>query len=304
MKYIKTTLLLFLFPISVLANNQIDIETNRTNVQLWENFSLTLSLTNINPQEIGAEFSIPGIENFEIFSQSISRNFQNINGVSENLIQLTIQLSTKNTGEFEIGPVELLWTQTYSDDEIITVSVSSPTWNIDTQSQQEIISQENWDITVNKLELNTNNDLRWLREVAFPLWVHGVFILFFLWCFYLLLKYVLSTEKQENQIIATQDSVHWNSEYVEYFRKLSTKIGVLTSEDFFHQYNTWIRNIFAELSDSDTQSATLNELQKNISINTDRKFLIFKRSYKHEYSWIAVSLETQKKYIDDILKLL
>jgi len=292
--------------ISAFANSQIDIESSKIRVQSWEDFTITITLRDINLQQENPEVSLPGIENFDVFSQSVSNSFQNINGVSESVSQLILQLTARNTGEFEIGPVEILWEAELRDNERINISVLSsgitpPAFQNSQIETQEQASEE----LENTLADWVNEDLSWLREVIFPLWAHGAFLLFFILSFYFLLRYIFSWENtQKQQVEFTAQAENTSVNYKDYFYALSQKIWGLSSGDFFHEYNNWIRKIFSDISHSDMQSATLMELQKHTIINSDQRFSLFKKSYKHEYSGLAVSEQTQKKYIDDILKLL
>lgn len=307
MKYLYIILLTLLFPLFSYANSQIDIEVDENNIELWDTITITISLSDINLQQTNAEISLPWVENFDVFSQSVSNSFQNINGVSQSLTQLILQLTAKNTWEFELGPVEILWNEILKDNEKLNIRVGLGSTNFippvtldDTQEYQE--PEQN--LTKDMIPWENSEDLKWLREINFPLWAHGAFLIFFVGAFYLLLSYVLKSDtsnKPKQEHLQVEDT---SDQYKKYFKNLLWEIGALSSEDFFHQYNIWLRKIFGDLWVSQYHSATLSEFQKHTVVTQDKRFAVFKKSYKHEYSWVNISQETQKKYINDILELL
>lgn len=306
MKYIIGVIGVFIIPIYAFANSQIDIETSDTNIELGDSITITVSLNDINLQQSNAEISLPWVENFDVFSQSVSNSFQNINGVTQNLTQLIIQLTAKNTWDFELGPVEILWDEILRDNEKINISVRS--WWVASPSSLAPVDIQN----TQEIEQNLTKDVLWwweedlrgLREMKFPVWAHGAFLVFFIGAFYLLLSYVLKSDKSETTQETPISQSDKTDQYKIYFKNLSEEIWDLSSEDFFHLYNVGLRKIFWDLWVNNHFTATLMELTKNSDITGDLKFELFKKSYKHEYSWVSVSQLTQKKYIDDILSLL
>jgi hypothetical protein len=308
MKKTYLLLLLFIAPLSSFANEQIDIESSAINIEMWETFTITISLSNLRIEESKGKLSLPWIENFNIFSQGTSNIFQDINGETQSVTQLVIDLQAKQAWEFAIWPVEIIWDEILRDNEKINITVAwnpTPTpqpiiWgnpsSEDTKKQDQIedisSSKESWTVSG-------------LREINFPLWAHWAFIIFFITSFYILLRYVLSGEKKaEIESLITQDWENNTNHSRDYFMNLAEEIGTVESGEFFHQYNIWMRNIFSKLWVQSSKTVTLTELSRDTSISSRDEFLLFKKSYKHEYSAIEISEQTQKIYIDDILTLI
>jgi hypothetical protein len=65
-----------------------------------------------------------------------------------------------------------------------------------------------------------------------------------------------------------------------------------------------LREVFLQRNVINAHKITLSELSKIQGITKSDIFPLFKKSYKHEYSWVDVSVETRNKYIIDILWLL
>lgn len=309
MKYLYTFILLFfLIPVSVFANSQIDIESSAKDIVMGQDFTITITLTDLEVDADQAQISIPGIENFNIFSQSNATSFQNINGQTQNIRQFTLGLTPKQIWEFALGPVEIIWDTVLRDNEKLNIqvwtdSIFAPNQNNSLQNDiQEEESTNQWDSLVREVD----ESIRPIREVKFPLWGHIAIIIFFIWSFYLLLSYVFQKEAwtQKQSISNSSSDEDKNKKYKQYFQSLAWEIWSLKSEDFFHQYNQWLRIILADYSGTDTKTATLSELSKKASLSKLEEFQIFQKSYAYEYSWVDTTSQLQQQYIDDILWLL
>lgn len=307
MKYIYILTISLLFPVFTYGNSQIDIETSSINLEVGEEFIISVFLTDLDIDLDNLQIALPGVENFDVFAQSISSQFQSVNGDTQSITRLDMQVSAVREWVFEIGPVELQWDETLIDNKSIDITVRSqiqttPALPSLTDEDEETQAEQN--LTKNILNWWNNQDLWWLRELKLSAWTHGAFLIAFLGAFYLLLSYVLKTDTPKIESEITEKIENKNDIYASYFKKLSQEIGSLKSEDFFHQYNIWMRKIFWDMWFSNYHSATLSEFKKHNMISNDTRFPIFKKSYKHEYSGAHISIETQKKYIDEILNCL
>lgn len=301
-------LLLFLSPLTWFANKQIDIETSAIRVVVGEEFRVTIRLTDIVMDQSLWDILLPGIENFDVFSQSTSNTFQDINGQTQSMMQLTLQLRAREAGEFVLWPVEVLANQELKDNEKINIIVDRKSWSpIQTVTPGTTSNTQTLQNNIVN-EVMTQKDtwvFSWLRTMKFPIWAHGGFLVFFIGAFYLLLSYVLQPDsnryKSSDETQNIPESLHDSQDY---FIKLSSLIGEIESKDFFHRYNIGLRNIFWDILWFEVQSDTLTELSKHELLLSKQEFLLFKKSYKHEYSWVSISQETQKKYIENILNIL
>jgi len=302
MKYIFLIVLWVLFvPQYLFANSQIDIETSQKDVKVWESFVITISLNDFDSQWNQLQISLPWIEEFNIFSQSSEQRFQSINGETQSVTQYKLSLTPKQPWNYELWPVQIIWEDTMRDNEKINIQVLSDIAvnNLNEDSPDtdilwgELLEELEWWIT-------------WIREVKLPLWAHVSIVLFFIIAFYLLLSYVLKDKKKNKQEESHErtESSDTSELHKRYFQSLSSEIGSLSSEEFFHNYNEWMRWIFSDILWKKIKSETLTQLEENIAQIPNTYFTLFQKSYKHEYSVKDVSSQTQKKYIDDILWLL
>ena len=92
----------FLFVFAFADNLQIDSSVSQTTVALNETFQLTISLT--TDSKTLPNFSIPQLNDFNIYSTSQSKNISIINGKVKNTVYYVYTLSPKKMGEFYIPP--------------------------------------------------------------------------------------------------------------------------------------------------------------------------------------------------------
>ena len=104
MKYrILFFLLVFgMFP-SVFAENSISLSSESSQVSLGEKFEVQVQIQTQDSQIV--DITIPGIENFDIFSTQQSQQVQIYNEQVRNQFTLILQLQPKADGNFSLGPI-------------------------------------------------------------------------------------------------------------------------------------------------------------------------------------------------------
>lgn len=292
-----------------IASAVLNVNISDEEVLLWDKFQLKIS---INPEDISEawmELDIKGIENFEIFSQSQSTSYTNINGQVDASLVFVLDLSPRFTGNFELGPISMSsWEQTLSAEEVFQVQVL----DIDAKNQTSEQITKQWNKTGESEKNQTLTEkweIKWLQNISFPWWgIAGLILLFFTLFYLALLEYIRFKNRPKKKIenIKQDDTpaMERNAEIIEILKKLEKMAGEIESWEFFRRYNIILREIFAKKWIKNAKSATLKELKNLESLWEDEYFKLFKKSYKHEFSEKNVSLETRKKYIVKLIDLL
>jgi len=100
-KLIFSIIVCFIISVFLFADNlQIDSSVSKTTVALNETFQLTISLT--TDSKTLPNFTIPQLNDFNIYSTSQSKNISIINGKVKNTIYYVYTLSPKKMGEYYI----------------------------------------------------------------------------------------------------------------------------------------------------------------------------------------------------------
>lgn len=300
MKYIFWFIVLFLFSSYSFASDEVQVSLSQDTISIGENITYTIEVHGeiLSPENLS--FDIPWIENFSVFSQSISNQSSNINGQIQSFSVYSFHLQARDQWDFTLGPIEIFsWSWSIVDEEIVNIRVQ------DEQKQNAAVLPEVWD-DIDPSELWESGGIKPLREVFFPWWgiVSGVFA--FLSIFYLLLSYILSQQKKEIISPAPQNEVviSKNERIKQYFLSLETENKSLVSQKFFKKYNAWVRQMLFEKGIINAHKATLAELQAQAWIELLKEYKIFIKSYKYEYSQREISVETRKEYINDIVTIL
>ncbi|MDA9128994.1 BatD family protein [Candidatus Gracilibacteria bacterium] len=280
---------LICFQSTLFANNEVQVSVDSTDVEVGETFLVTVSFDpGVSAGDI--EVSIPGVENFTLFSQSQQQRSQIINGDAQTQFQYTLQLRPQQEGVFVLGPVEInLGTETISDDEEITIEVGN------NQIEQNLNLEEN---------ITEKPELQPLREYEFSKVFIGILACIFFIVFFILLKKYLDSKKQKVPVVPTALPLTQVEKLKQYFKRLEKDMGSLESPEYYKQLNIGIREIF-EIENPDlTRTETLRELYQNTNISNHEIFGVFQKTYFGEFSGQETSLESKKEYIQVITQYL
>jgi len=283
------------------ASEYIDVNLSSDTITLGESVQVDIS---VNASEItlsSLEFEIPGIENFDIFSQSQSESYRNINGEVERNMLYSLSIIPVETWEFTLWPIKLI-----TQDEEIIDDMKLPIIVSETSAISPPKVDAAWTVEENIDLREDSEDIKGLRIPKFPWWVLVLLMIIVTVIFYVILDKILSWKKGKKvktykKIIPQEDMY---SQYRKYFTSLEKEIWKDSSKVFFRKYNTWIRKILVTQWIIWAETVTLKELTHTENIQDNSFFHILKKSYKYEYNTTLVSTPTQQKYIDDILKLL
>lgn len=275
--------------IIVFASEDIIISVSNSQVQTGDIFELNIEIDTSAITLDAVQFDVPWIEEFEIFSQSQSQEYQNINGEIQSLITYRIGLSTNTQGEYSLGPIRIITPEVeVSDDEVVSVRVSDvvsiPWTQIDDSDVEE-------------------SGIKWLRIPKFSFWgILWILIVFFT-IFYICLSTLFSHKPKEiKKKILVESLGDIYTPHKKYFNKLEKQVGDISSPVFFRKYNIGLRNILVSQWYVSAETDTLKELSSKHGIQENDTFVILKKSYKYEYSDSVISESTQHKYIEDIFK--
>lgn len=299
----KTKILFFflilLFPFFCFAESSITLSMSSSQVELWEDVMLDVIITSTGSQ-IG-DITIPGIEDFDIFSTSQSQRFQNINGEMQNEFLIQLQLTAKNLWEFQLWPVETqVWDETISSNTLTIqvweqiLSPSLPSVQTTPSSPQENVQ----DATGETLEFR--DELR-APEKTFSMFAKIFFFLLWLWVFvflffWVLRKYFSSENTQEESEMSLQ-----KTDFRTLIEKYFSETRDAETHTFFRGLNLILRAYLEEHFIPWAKEKTLQELQKTEKI--PKEFLkVFEESYIGEYNDREETPIQRGKLKDKILK--
>lgn len=290
MKKLYFFIIFLLFIAQGFASEQVNIDSSRDTILLWESFRFTISIDESGIQNAELGVDIPGIENFQVFSQTQGTNYQDINGEVTSLISYSLDLQAIAIGKYTLWPVRILADSgDIIDDESIIITVS------DTMNAQQL--------DISDLE-KEETSLKGERKTVFPLsW--GIFIIVLI----SVILYLFFSKNNNSLVENTQIDTQWKREdyhasIKKYFQDLSGEQEILESRIYFKKYNFGLRELLKYSGLADAQKLTLTELKKIENISENEVFKLLKKSYKYEYSDIDISRETRIKYMWDIFKLL
>lgn len=284
----------FILPIHLFASEDIQVFLSSEKVIAWEIVNLQID---IDVDSIDGETSIdvPGIEAFQVFSQSQGQSYRSVNGETQGTLQYSVWLRALGEWNYSIGPVVVFsWTGSIVDDETLEIEVKA--------MKAPLVSEafSDW-----KEEVSETVALRWLRKPELSNIFFILLFVVFLCGFYYILQKSLFQKTQKEALEAPEiPRVDSHAILLNYFKKLERKTGDSSSQDFFTQLNSWMRQIFFHEWWSYSTKATLKELKKDKRLVQHELFSIFERSYNHEFSWKEIGTETRKKYVKDIISYL
>ncbi len=313
MKGFILLLICIFFPLyTVSASDKIQLSVDRTQWVVGERFFIEISLSWVQAGEI----ELPGIENFDIISQSQSSSFQSINGKQSQSSSYQIILQAYTEGNFTLGPVRISDTNTeIIDDETYTLQIGTMvSQNIHTAQIPNTKKQQNTDIPQSSMQQEKLWDtlLRPLRLERFPLIVSIAWVFVFLSGFYTLLylyfvqkKDVLDTSLKNKKIMLYQKTEE--EEYIRLIQELEKKIPQYSKKEFYARLHHILRNYFHHLGLMHAKTSSLKELQQEELWAYPELFDIFRRTYTNEYSkiaWWSSYREEAQKYIEELISYL
>ncbi len=290
MKYFLYFIVLFFwFSISLWANDEVQVSVSSNQINIWE--SLILDIV-FDPWDSiwEIELSIPGIEDFSVFSQSQQQRIQSINWEAQTQLQYSLQVRPQQEWSYSLWPVQInFWDVTVTDNEILSIQV----WN------GWIAVQENTDI-----ETSAKPELQPLRNFEFSsLFILMILVLFFIVFFRLLKKY-LDTKKQGSKESSKKHIPSPREKLREYFENLEKQSLKFEKQEFYKQLNIGIREIFIYENPHISRSKTLSELRHTKELTQHTLFSVFESTYFKEFSQDESDNTQRQEYIMKIIHYL
>lgn len=280
----------------------ISVNISNTWVELWESVHLDISLDPQILETSQIDIDIEGIENFEVFSQSRSENYSSVNGKVQS--EMVLRLDIRPIIEWK----HLLWPVTIISGN--TTHLADETFFINVGQIQTIWSKSEKQVEPEDTRAIEKGFIHDLREIPFPWWgklaVIGVFFsLFYLILFlFLSLKWKNTPSEKAVEVWSISSEQSRNEKIIAVLKKLKKSAKDMESSEFFRVYNVYLREIFFRIGVKNALSATLKELKKSETLEENLYFDLFKKSYKYEFSSKNISIDTRKKYVDDLIDLL
>ena len=270
-------------PVYVYAQNDVSLQVSQTEVSVDESFNVVLQLRFDEASQI-PDISIPGMEYFSIFSQSQSEQIRQIQDTFERVWTLTLNVSPKEIGNFQIGPV------TISIDDVL---YTSPSYNIEVVSEtllQNSAFEEDW--------------LKPFQAPIFPKRIILVVLVLFTILFYMSIYGLFFSPKNTPvQSWKKQIDKHDETTLKETLQNLQKNIASLSDEEFFEKLHALIRTYISETYNApNAHSATYKELEPYIA-DADVQSA-FHNSYIHEFNGKKTLDTTKEKIIQKYLDIL
>jgi len=285
MKRYLILVLYLLLPVYTYAQAEVNLNVSDTQVELWEVFEIQLSL-NFDSSISIPGVSIPGIEDFEIFSQTQWESVRQVNDQFERTSKLVLQLRGLSAGEFTLWPVSITVDGEQYNSESHTILV----WPKDSLSE---------DIT------NTWSKAQGIHGLKKPQFQIPYFLLFcigLILVFYLLIHKVISTKKIQPVEDIPQDT-HQRS-YISELEKLQTDIENISQSEFFMRLHEIVRNYIGDTYNiTFPEKYTFQELKPHIKNNTELT-KAFYDSYIHEFNGKNTTLAKKRKMVQDYIDIL
>ncbi len=100
------------FPLASKAQQKtaVDLKISARQVETGENFNVSVVVKGVSLSDLNlGNFSIPGLENFQIIGSSDSTRVQILNGVGMAVWERVLNIQAIKTGDFKLGPVVLTY---------------------------------------------------------------------------------------------------------------------------------------------------------------------------------------------------
>jgi uncharacterized membrane protein len=276
----------------------LDVSISNQSAIIWEIFEINIELSDVQIGAGNINFNIPGIENFDIFSQSQWSVNQIINGEVNSASTFTLSLMPKIPGEYNIWPISYkINGEEFTDEKIFSIEILSLI------PKTSVPLDEPWVIHKN------TQDIHPLRATTFPIIPLILVIVWFLGIFYILLMYV---RKQNNPSQVPQHILvevwevkkDYKISLEEYFTKLFHRQETIHTQEFYRYYNAGLREILMHEWFPHAQKSTLKELDKNKKLHTCFAYKIMQETYFKEFKDSEKNLWEQEWYIKNILSYL
>ncbi len=283
------------------ADDTILFEVSSEKLELWDDISMSIKFESPENTQENLQIDIPGLENFEVFSQGQSFSFESINGEVQSMLQYTIVASANTLGTFTLWPVVIgSGSGALRDESVFDISVTEK--NNPLQS-----NQNNSEDMLTSDEVSQTSEIYWPQKDTSPL----LFFLFFVFLvlafpiFFLLKKYFAEQNRGEKSSFEklSQDEVA-EIPHRDFFQDLLKNSDILSHEVFFENFNRKLRDIFGTILETNVQYKTLWELKTEKRLITHPLFVVFEKSYMLQYHPQESDTAQKRELCERVLSLL
>jgi len=283
MKKIILLFLFFLLPAYGNASTGVTLHVSNTQPGLWEVFEVQLSLSMDSTASLPG-ISMPGIEMFDIFSQTQWESVRQVQDQFERTSKLILQLRPTTVGDFTIGPVVVVLDGQQYNSESFAVTV----WG-----RESLIQTGTW---------VSEQTIHGLKPPHFQVPYFLLFCLALIAIFYFLIHNVISTKK--TQVTSVKDSEKQENTYIPDLKKLSKQIEDISKDEFFQRLHSIIRRYIGNVYDVPfSEKYTFQEMKPYIAKDTELTTLFY-NSYIHEFNEKNTTTTTKRKIIQDYIDIL
>ncbi len=299
LKYIVA--LVCLIPSFTFANDQVQVSLSSENVNPWQTIVVEILFDpGVSSWEI--ELSIPGIEKFQVFSQSQQQRVQAINGETQTQFMYQLQIAAEEEGSFIIGPVVVdLWDFELIDDESFTIQVGKPNPPLNSNALQK--TPEITETPEPKAqEIVPKPEIKPLRWYTPPTLLLIIGFIIFLITFYWLLRKYFFPYKDPVQREIPKHILDAKRKFELYFQKLEHVHEELSAQEFSRKLQLGIRKIMSLQWVQVAQTGTLREFKKLKDFQEHELSWVFAESYEYEFSSQDLASSKRKEYLEQVIK--
>jgi BatD DUF11 like domain len=281
-KYLLVLMFLFLFYSVVFAGNQVLLQTDTDTAAPGESIEVILQVQADDTQI--QDVTIPGIENFEVFSTSESRQVQMYNTQVRHILTLTLDIRGKQEGIYTLWPVLYGTGSQQLSSEVLTLDIKKST------SQKPTLEKQKLDDSLFRDELRPvkSSVLYWIFAL--------VWVFLFLWFFYFLSQKYFSEKLGTIVTIPEKKEISMKQKLLNYSKNYAS----LDDQHFFSGLNLLLREYFASLWVSSAYEKTYAEisLEKNIPESVKKSFQV---SYFAEFENQELSHRSRESIFEEII---
>ncbi len=279
--------------------SSIELSVDNENPDIWEIFTLEVQLefSSLEPVQ---DVTIPGIENFEVFSQMQSEQTQIIHDDVSKQSFIILQLKPTNFWTFEIGPASGSFSGTTLNSNTLSIHVGEQWASVVPSISEETISKEATISGEASIDNETDQWIRGLKKPGDNVFILLLFIFLFFAFFYTIMHMFFfsrrDTPEQEPPTPAPEPV-----SIVQELRELKQQIPHITKQEFYEKLNATIKKVISYTYNiPEIENKTLREITPYIQKDKDVLDL-FSESYTKEFDEKTDKQSSRETIIDKYL---
>lgn len=282
--------------------DQVKLSTDETNISIWQNFSLNLSIPITNQADIW-DISVVWLEKFQNFWTSSSFKYENINWSQKWSYDMHINLKPTDFWKFIIWPASIKVGDKILKSNTVEIEVTwvNSNWN---PKMATWVLTNTWN-----LEMKDINDIKWPKSFFnFSFWFIPIFLVFLFFIgFYYLLKYYFmwKEEKNMNKEVEIKREKSKTDYFKDKLKHIEKNIETYDKSEFFALINDFLREFLEYKWLNHARNMTFKELESHKNLIDLDLFRIIKDTYFYEFMEEEDEWKIDKKEIlSEIKKLI